>query len=131
LRIRIELFAFTALLAGCAGPAFAPDEAPEYVTLREQTPLYQYGPAQGGPPDAFLAKDERVRLLRREFGYSLVQSAAGQTGYVGNMDLAPAPALPPPEPPVESLQPAEPAAVEPPLPKPDLDAPPADAPAVE
>lgn len=118
------------MFVGCAGPAFAPDAAPEYLVIRE-TPLYRYGPQQGGAPDAWLRKDDRIRMLRREFGYSFVQSGDAQTGYVSNEDLAPAP--PVSRPLIESSGEREthaplPAAEEPPLPKPDLEAPPADAP---
>ena len=132
LRVRIELFSLLALaLSGCAGPTFAPDAAPEYLVVRNETPLYRYGPQQGGVPDARLRKDERVRMLRHEFGFSFVQSGDAQTGYVANDALAPAPPLP--KPPAESFDEREtpaplPAAAEPPLPKPDLEATPADAP---
>ena len=74
-----------------------------------------------------------MRLLRREFGYSLALLTSGETGYVANEDLKPAPAaapkpafIPAPEPTRHSPSPPP---VEAPLPKPDLDATPADAPA--
>lgn len=135
MRTRLELLVIGLLtLAGCAGPTFAPDTAPEYVSIRDHTPLYRYGPQQGGAPEAQVPKGGRVRMLRREFGYSLVQMPDGMTGYVANEDLAPAPPLPePPAVPAENA--SEPAAppplppVEQPLPKPDLAVPPADAPA--
>ncbi len=121
-------------LVGCAGPTFAPEAAPEYVAVRDRSPLFRYGPQQGGAPEAQVPKGERVRMLRREFGYSLVQMADGMTGYVANEDLAPAPPLP--EPPAvpaggpgaweDVAAPLPP--VEPPLPKPDLGAAPADGP---
>ena len=73
-------------------------------------------------------------MLRREFGYSLVQLGDGMTGYVANQDFAPAPPLPEP-PPVENFAPADGEdfapplpPVEPALPKPDLDVDPEDAP---
>lgn len=134
--MRIELLAIAAaLLAGCAGQTFAPEEAPEYVVISQSTPLYRFGPAQGGAPEAYVPKEDRVRMLRREFGYSFVQMSDGMTGYVANMDLAPAPA--PPAPPVTPdsgsplnySPPAPPMDLDPPLPKPDMDASPADAPA--
>ncbi|MGH8046364.1 MAG: hypothetical protein ACREKL_03890 [Chthoniobacterales bacterium] len=133
MRTRTELFLLAAfLLAGCAGPTFAPDLAPEYVAVRG-TPLYRDGPQQGGAPEAQIPKDDRVRMLRHEFGYSFVQMSDGMTGYVANMDLAPAPPLPepvpaPPEETSRDFAPMPPLA-EPPLPKPDMDLPPADAPA--
>jgi hypothetical protein len=134
LRTRFEFLALLLLLfSGCAGPTFAPEEAPEFVVIRDYTPLYRYGPQQGGAPEAQVPKDDRVRMLRRELGFSLVQMTDGMTGYVANEDLAPAPPLPTPpavhlplveeSAPVLSVPP-----VEAPLPKPDLDVAPADAP---
>ena len=127
------ILALALLIAACAGPTFAPDVAPEFLVIRDYTPLYRYGPQQGGPPEERLRKDDRVRVLRHEFGFSLVQIGDGQTGYVANEDLAPAPPsiAPPPAPlpadeKFEPLPPVE----EPPLPKPDLDVTPTDAPPV-
>lgn len=88
---RVCALAAAVMLAGCASQSFTTETAPEYMILRDRTPLYRYGPAQPGPPDARLGRDNRVRLLRREFGYSLVQVGELQTGYVANEDMAPAP----------------------------------------
>ena len=120
------------VMAGCAGPTFTTDTAPEYLVTRAQAPFYRLGPQQAGPPDELLAVNDRVRLLRREFGYSLALLTSGETGYVANEDLKPAPVapkpafIPAPEPTHHSPSPPP---VEAPLPKPDLDATPADAPA--
>ncbi len=113
------------LLEGCAGPTFTPDTAPEYVVLHAQTPLYRLGPQQAGAPDEWLKKDDRVRLVRREFGYSFALLPGGETGYVANDDIAPAPPLPrePPAPPSREIR--EEAA---PPPRPDFEAMPSDAP---
>jgi hypothetical protein len=122
-----------AAMAGCAGPTFTADTAPEYRVIHAQTKFYRLGPQQAGPPDALLALDERVRLLRGELGYSLALLGNGETGYIANEDLEPSPAtqkpafVPAPEPQHESAPTLPP--VEPPLPKPDLDITPADAPA--
>jgi hypothetical protein len=136
LRACIERSSLLALLmlslSACAGPTFAPDAAPEYLVIHDQTPLYRYGPQQGGAPEAILRKNDRIRTLRHELGYSFVQSDDAQTGYVANEDLAPAPPVSRPvaEPAVERETPARlPTMEEPPLPKPDLEATPADAPA--
>ncbi len=121
------------MFAGCAGSTFAPDAAPEYLVVRDKTPLYRYGPQQGGAPENWLRKDERVRMLRHEFGFSFVQSGDTQTGYVANEDLAIAPPLPRPVAVESSIEhgPVMPFPVveDPPLPRPDLDQAPADAPA--
>lgn len=121
--------------SGCASETFTPDTAPEFRVIRDQAPLYRLGPQQAAPPEERLAKGDHLRLLRREFGYSFALLDDGQTGYIGNEDIEPAPpspAPPPPEP--ERHSPRSPEVdlppVEPPLPSPDLNAPPEDAPAL-
>ena len=79
-----------AAAAGCAGPTLTADTAPEYRVTHAQTKFYRLGPQQAGPPDAFLAIDDHVRLLRRELGYSLALLDNGETGYIANEDLEPA-----------------------------------------
>lgn len=138
-RVRPDFFvplAAALLLAACAGPTLAPDQAPEYLVTRADTAFYRYGPQQAGPPEARLQQGDRVRRLRDELGFSLVQLPNdGPTGYVANDALAPAPPLatPPAVAPQNLFPPparvSEPPPVEPPLPKPDFNAPPADAPA--
>lgn len=110
---------------GCASETFTPDTAPEFRVIRDRAPVYRLGPQQAAPPEARLAKDDRVRLLRREFGYSFALLADGQTGYIGNDDIEPAPFSP--------VSPGSEADLLPPAsesgrPRPDLDAPPEDAP---
>ena len=53
------------------------------------------GPQQGRGPDASLRNDTRVKLLRREMGFSLVQLEDLRTGYVANENMAVAPPRPP------------------------------------
>ncbi len=81
---------------------FAPETAPEYVIVRDFSPFFRLGPQQPRGPDESLRVDTRVKLLRREMGYSLVQLEDSRTGYAANEDMAPAPPRPPkpPEPPV-------------------------------
>ena len=83
------------LLGGCATKTFAPDTAPEYVTVKSYSPFYRFGPMQGGGPDASLPINTRFKLLRQEMGYSLVQLDDTRTGYVANENMAPAPPRPP------------------------------------
>ncbi len=131
-----EALVALALLAGCAGQTFSPDAAPEFLVTRAQAPFYRLGPQQAGPPDARLAVDDRVRMLRREFGYSFMQIFTGETGYMANEDIRPAPlALAAPEeteslPRKVSVGERDLPPVEEPLPKPDMGAQPADAPAL-
>jgi hypothetical protein len=117
-------------MAGCAEETYPPDIAPEYVATRGGVAFYKLGPLQTAPPDERLDADERVRMLRREMGYSLVLLPDGQTGYVANEDLAPAP----PEPPLWKTShkhrsaSSEPTPAETHRPKPNFGATPTDAP---
>ncbi len=85
------------LLTGCASEVFSPDKAPEYIIIRDFSPLYRMGPQQPRGPDASLTANTRVKLLRREMGYSLVQLDDLRTGYVANENMAVAPPRPPEE----------------------------------
>lgn len=129
------------LLSGCASETFAPEIAPEYIVLRERAAFYKFGPLQASPPDEFLVKDATVKLLRRELGYSLVQTSSSQTGYVANEDITlnpnprPAPEnivlIPEHSPDDRSGRSQPPPSIlvdDAPLPIPDFDLPPLDAP---
>lgn len=84
------------LLGGCvASQTFSPDQAPEYMILADFTPFYRLGPMQARGPDATLRSQTRVKLLRKEMGYSLVQMEDTRTGYVPNESLVVAPPRPP------------------------------------
>ncbi len=87
--------AVTALLCGCATQTYAPDQAPEYMIIRDYTPFYANGPLQVNGPDATLRTETRVKLLRQEMGYSLVQMESLRTGYIANENMTPAPPRPP------------------------------------
>jgi hypothetical protein len=61
------------------------------AALHDNTKLFQSGPQQIPGPDAFLKKGTLVRMVRHQFGYSLVQTVAtSQLGWVANDDLGPA-----------------------------------------
>jgi len=83
------------ILGGCATETFAPDAAPEYVVIRDFSPFYRMGPQQGRGPDTSLRAGTRVKLLRREMGFSLVQLEDLRTGYVANENMTVAPPRPP------------------------------------
>lgn len=91
----ILLVALMALLSGCATETFAPDVAPEYMVIRDYTPFYRLGPQQGRGPDITLRTGMRVKLLRKEMGFSLVQMEDLRTGYIANENMAVAPPRPP------------------------------------
>jgi len=87
---------FCVLLGGCAATqTFSPDQAPEYLVLADFTPFYRLGPMQARGPDASLRAQTRVKLLRKEMGFSLIQLEDSRTGYVPNEDLVIAPPRPP------------------------------------
>lgn len=128
---RLLFLVLSVLAVGCASESYAPDVAPTYVIIRENAPFYRYGPQQPGAPEALLQVNDRVKMLRKEFGFSLVQHPKGPTGYVANEDMTLAPEIPTApavareaplqssaSPPPEPLPLPEP----PPLPEPDLEA---------
>ena len=87
----ILLVCATFLLTGCATETFAPETAPEYVVIRDGSPFYSLGPQEARGPTSWLRVQTRVKLLRREMGYSLVQLETLKTGYVANENMAIAP----------------------------------------
>ncbi len=91
--VRLTGSAVLALLVGCASDLAS--NTNEFVIKARTTPFFIYGPAQSRGADFALPKDTQVTMLKREFGYSQVRMASGQTGYVANDDLAPAPERPP------------------------------------
>ncbi|MBV8901190.1 MAG: hypothetical protein JOY92_13870 [Verrucomicrobia bacterium] len=70
--------------AAAAGPALGDDFR---TTKRGDVPLYRSGPRQMDIPDTLLAKDTLVRVVRTEFGYSLVRTESGLLGWVASEDL--------------------------------------------
>lgn len=89
------LFLAAFFLGGCATETFAPDIAPEYVVIRDYSGFYRLGPQQGRGPDTTLRSGTRVKLLRKEMGYSLVQLEDLRTGYLANENMTIAPPRPP------------------------------------
>lgn len=84
------------LLAGCATTGSRQPDA-YYAVTASQTQVFRFGPAQPTGADAILSQGQRVKMLRREYGYSRVMTEDGEAGYVANDHIAPAP---PPEKPV-------------------------------
>ncbi len=97
-KIRFVLFCATICLVSCATEKFDPSQAPEFLVKEDYGLFYLVGPAQERGPDASLRHGERVKMLRREFGYSYVTIADGRSGYIANEALSPAPAPKPIEP---------------------------------
>jgi hypothetical protein len=79
------------VLSACATQTFKPDQAPEYTITRSFTPFYSGRPVEGATTDVSLAERTRVKLLRKETGYSLVQLEDSRTGYVANKNMVVAP----------------------------------------
>jgi hypothetical protein len=92
-------FVGAALLAACEttpiGPA--PEFIPDTAVSNDYSLFFRLGPQQAGGADLSLRTNEKVMLLRKEFGYSRVQLENGMVGYMANEDIQPAPE-PPPEP---------------------------------
>jgi hypothetical protein len=82
------------VLSACATQTFNPDRAPEYTITRSFTPFYSERPIEGATTDISLNEKTRVKLLRKEREYSLVQLEDSRTGYVANKNMA----VPPPGP---------------------------------
>ncbi len=76
-----------------AYPAVSSGTGDDFRTaIRDQVKMYQSGPQQITGPDEVLEKGTLVRMIRKAFGYSLVQTAGGsRLGWVANEDLGPAP----------------------------------------
>ena len=89
----VLLFILSVILAGCATETFDVTKAPEFLVQSDYAPFYMLGPGQGRGPDASLRRGERVRMLRREFGYSRVEIPGERVGYIANEDISPAPAI--------------------------------------
>lgn len=71
--------------------SFSPEEAPDYLVIRDYVPFFRTGPMQSRGADASLPIQTRVKVLRLEMGYSLVQLEDLRTGYVANENIAVAP----------------------------------------
>ena len=94
---RLPAISVAAALAACqttpVGPA--PEFVPDMVVSNEYSLFFRLGPQQAGGADLSLRTNEKVMLLRKEFGYSRVQLENGLVGYMANEDIQPAPELPP------------------------------------
>lgn len=81
-------------VTGCATQSFDPATAPEYMIISSFAPFYRLGPQQASGPDVSLRQGTRIKLLRKEMGYSYVQLDDGRAGYIANESMAPAPPRP-------------------------------------
>ncbi len=87
------------LLAGCMTmQSYSPEEAPEMWVTKDFAPFYSGGPQQMQGPDATLRLEHRMKMLRKEFGYTYVQLEDGRLGFVPNEFIAPATPRPSPTP---------------------------------
>ena len=96
---RLPAFCVAAALLSAAcqtaplGPA--PEFLPDMVVSNDYSLFFRLGPQQAGGADLSLRTNEKVMLLRKEFGYSRVQLENGMVGYMANEDVQPAPEPPP------------------------------------
>lgn len=91
---------FVALLvAACETTPLVPMEhfVGDMIVTIDYAQFFRLGPQQAGGADRSLRTNDRVMLLRKEFGYSRVQLEDNQVGYMANEDIRPAP----PEPKIE------------------------------
>ncbi len=65
------------------------------MVIADFTPFYRLGPMQARGPDATLRAETRIKLLRKEMGYSLIQLEDSRTGYIPNESMVVAPPRPP------------------------------------
>jgi len=86
------------LLCGCATEVHSPEAAPDLVIIQDFAPFYRIGPMQARGPDSTLRAGDRIKLLRKEMGYSNVLLPDERVGYIANDYMAPAPPLPPEKP---------------------------------
>lgn len=91
IKIIAVLFISIVCVVGCATQTFDPANAPEFFVQSDYTPFYSLGPGQERGPDASLQRGERVKMLRREFGFSYVEIQDGRVGYIANEEILPAP----------------------------------------
>ena len=91
IKIVAVLFLCFVCVVGCATQTFDPANAPEFLVQSDYTPFYSIGPGQERGPDASLQRGERVKMLRREFGFSYVAINDGRAGYIANEEIVAAP----------------------------------------
>jgi hypothetical protein len=72
-----------------AAAAVAPAIGQDFKSVvRDKVPLYESGPEQMSLPEATLERNALVKVIRTEFGYSLIETQAGEMGWVASEDLA-------------------------------------------
>ena len=78
-------------LTSCSSVEYAPESAPRMIVVNEGAAFFIQGPAQTGGADRTLPGGNEVKVLRKDFGYSVVQLGDGEQGYVDNEALIPSP----------------------------------------
>ena len=91
-----------ALLCGCS--VVQPGANNRFAVSVAKTQFFKYGPAQAYGPDASLPKDEKLTMLKKDFGFSQVRLEDGTTGFVATEDLVQLPPEPKPKPAVLALR---------------------------
>ena len=86
--------AIACAMVACSSMEYTPESAPGMIVVSEGAPFFIHGPAQSGGADRTLPGGNEVKVLRKDFGYSLVQLGDGQQGYVDNEALIPSPYTP-------------------------------------
>jgi hypothetical protein len=84
----------TSILSGCQqhvdpkAAAAAVVSQDYHFAVKDNVPLCAAGPGQFTPPEQLLHKDDVVWVLKKEIGFSLVQTSEGQVGWVPTEDLS-------------------------------------------
>lgn len=78
-----------ALLTGCAGSSSSSGEFNMIVV--ERTPLFQQGPQQQTPPDSYLERGTRIRIVSPEGNFAKIETVMGQSGFIAADAIGPAP----------------------------------------
>ena len=60
-------------LTSCSSVEYAPESAPRMIVVNEGAAFFIHGPAQTGGADRTLPGGNEVKVLRKDFGYSVVQ----------------------------------------------------------
>lgn len=94
----VQLSIAALLLAACETVPLVPSAnfVGDMLVSVDYAQFFRLGPQQAGGADRSLRLNDRVMLLRKEFGYSRVQLEDGQVGYMANEDIKAAPPEPKP-----------------------------------
>jgi hypothetical protein len=74
-------------MSGCSTSQQAESAGRYFEVTAEQTPFYKTGPGQAGAPDLTLNRGRVVKMVKRGFGFSLVELESGAQGWIATSDI--------------------------------------------